>query len=86
MKCPYCQDWDDVIKSGRNPSGSQIYKCKTCRRKFTPDPLYHGYSDQVRQRAINLYMKGKSLRQISRALDVSHQTVANWINAEMGVT
>jgi transposase-like protein len=80
-KCPHCQDEQQQVKIGYNPSGSQRYLCKVCRRKYTPEPKEHGYSQAVRQVALKLYVDGMNLRRIGRTLGVDHQTVANWVTA-----
>jgi IS1 family transposase len=81
MKCPHCKDEQQQVKIGHNPSGSQRYLCKVCRRKYTPEPKEHGYSQAVRHVALKLYVDGMNLRRIGRTLGVDHQTVANWVTA-----
>ena len=48
---------------------------------YTPQPLAQGYSSEKRMLAIRMYVEGSSQRSIGRILQVSPQTVANWINA-----
>jgi transposase len=81
IRCPQCARADGQLKIGRNESGSQRYVCKTCRRKYTPEPNPIGYADDVRQQANRLYVDGVNFRRIGRLLGVSHQTVANWVAA-----
>lgn len=38
-----------------------------------------GYDSATRQRAVQLYLEGTSMRAIGRLLGVNHQSVANWI-------
>lgn len=83
LYCPYCFSPDLLIKAGRNPSGTQIYKCKICKRKHTPTPKIKGYSKMVRGRAIRLYEAGLSYRAVAQRLSINHQTVANWINEHL---
>lgn len=78
-KCPYCQANDQQVKNGRNPSGSQRYKCKNCRRIYTPEPTPAGYDQATRDQAVRLYLEGINLRRIGRILGVNHQSVANWV-------
>jgi len=54
-----------------------------CGKKYTPDPKERGYSDQLRQRAVEMYVDGNNLRRIGRQLGVSHQSVANWVAAHV---
>jgi transposase-like protein len=80
-QCPHCQRTEQQVKIGRNPSGSQRYLCKVCRRKYTPQPNDIGYRDEVRRKALALYVDGLNFRRIARILEISHQTVANWVKA-----
>ena len=78
--CPYCQSTTGQLKTGRNLSGSQRYQCKSCRRKYTPEPNPNGYPGDLRKQAILMCFDGQTFRAIARKLGVNHQTVANWIN------
>jgi transposase-like protein len=80
-QCPYCQRTEQQVKIGRHPSGSQRYLCKACRRKYTPQPNDIGYPEEMRRKALELYVDGLNFRRIARVLDVSHQTIANWVRA-----
>lgn len=80
--CPYCQYTDGQIKNGMNPSGTQRYWCRACRRAYTPEPKPSGYAETVRQQAVQLYVDGMNLRRIARTLGVNHQSVANWVKAQ----
>lgn len=81
ITCPFCARTDGQVKAGRNPSGSQRYLCKPCRRRYTPERKPQGYDEQVRRQALRLYVDGMNLRRIARQLGVVHQTVANWVAA-----
>lgn len=81
MKCPHCQSEERQVKSGLTEVGSQRYKCQVCQRRYTPKPKPRGYSSEVRLKAVRMYVDGMNLRRIARHLGVSHQSVANWVNA-----
>ena len=81
ITCPHCQRSTHQVKNGRTSAGSQRYVCRVCRRKYTPDPRPQGYGDDLRRRAVQLYVEGMNLRRIGRTLGVVHQTVANWVAA-----
>lgn len=80
-ECPYCGSEQNQIKSGRNRSGTQRYECKECGRHYTPEPKPQGYSDEVRVRAVRMYVDGINFRRIGRELGVNPQSVANWVKA-----
>ena len=62
-------------------AGSQCYKCQECHHRYTPEPKPRGISDEVRLKAVRMYVDGGNVRRIARHLGVSHQSVANWVNA-----
>ncbi len=61
MQCPHCQRTENQVKNGKTVAGSQVYKCKACNRKYTPQPKAKGHDLETRQRTIRL------------ALDVKYQ-------------
>ncbi len=79
--CPKCQFKDKQIKDGFTPAGSQRYRCKLCSCRYTPQAKERGYDEEVRLQALMLHLEGISLREISRILEVNHQSVANWISS-----
>ena len=81
LSCPQCGHTHSFNKAGRNPSGSQSYRCGQCNRKFTPKPQRNGYPHAMREQAIARFLAGESFRAIARDLQVNHQTVSNWIVA-----
>ena len=81
ITCPHCGRSEGQVKSGRNRTTSQRYLCKACQRIYTPKPSHHGYSVQLRQQALRLYLDGNNFRRIGRLLGVHHQSVVNWVNA-----
>lgn len=80
-KCPYCTSSERQTKSGHTRTGSQRYKCKECRRIYTPEPKPLGYPDRTKREAVRLYLEGTNFRRIGRILGVNHQSVINWVNA-----
>ena len=79
--CPYCHNTEQQVKAGFNRSGSQVYKCNPCNRRYTPIPVEKGYPQHIRLQAIRLYMEGINFRRIARLLQVSHVSVMNWVKA-----
>ena len=79
ITCPRCGARDHLNKDGRNRSGTQRYRCRACRRAFTPTPKEQGDGATVHEQAVRLYLEGMSLRATGRLLGVVHQSVANWV-------
>jgi len=74
-RCPYCNS-RDVVKAGRNASGTQRYKCK-CGRTYTAAARGKALADRRRLAAALLTRAGYSLRDAAKILSVSQQTVKN---------
>jgi transposase-like protein len=81
QSCLSCQNQENQIKSGKNRCGTQRYLCQLCGKTYTPEPKRQGYAEQVREKAVRLYVEGNNFRRIGRLLSVNHQSVVNWVNA-----
>ncbi len=55
--------------------------CRECAKTYTPEPKKQGYSEEVRDKAVRMYVEGNNFRRIGRLLGVNHQSVVNWVNA-----
>ena len=82
MKCPKCEKTTHQHKSGVTQAGSQRYRCYFCKCNYTPLKKPQGYSQAVRQKAIQMYIDGAGLRRTARQLGVHHQSVANWVKEQ----
>jgi transposase-like protein len=67
-----------MAKNGFNPSGSQKYVCKACRRVVTPNPTPVGTDAETKQRAINMVLDGSSFRFAARQIGVTPARVLAW--------
>ncbi|MFT4968080.1 MAG: transposase-like protein [Candidatus Deianiraeaceae bacterium] len=76
MNCIKCGS-DIFCKNGIN-TGIQRYKCKKCGVNFTRSTV-KGYSFEIKIQALKMYKEGLGFRSIGRLLEVSFQTVANWV-------
>jgi transposase-like protein len=81
MNCPNCGERSLQHKIGFTKAKSQRYKCQHCEKRYTPEPKSRGYSESLRNKAIQLYVDGLNFRRIGRILSVHHQSVINWVNA-----
>lgn len=81
QKCPRCDSETRQHKIGFTKAGSRRYKCQACQCRYTPEPKHHGYPEEVRQRAVQMYVDGLNFRRIGRLLGVHHTSVMNWVNA-----
>jgi transposase-like protein len=79
-KCPSCGATTEQKKHGFTSSHSQRYRCYHCQKSYTPNQKVRGYSAEVRQQALRMYIDGVNFRRIGRFLGVHHQTIINWVN------
>jgi transposase-like protein len=79
--CPECQQTTEVIKSGKNRSGSQRFRCRACQLYFTPGPSVRQPNQSRKTEALALAEQGMSYRHIARQLGVHHQTVSIWVSS-----
>ena len=77
-KCPKCGDVERQVWNGKNPSGSQKFKCMKCERVHTPNPNQNGYPEDVRKQAKKLVVAGVSGRRIGQMLGFSKANAYNW--------
>lgn len=83
-QCRDCRNRGEQIKSGLNRSGTQRFMCRGCGKTRTPEPKSRGYSKDVREKAVRMYVEGNNFRRIGRLLNVNHQSVVNWVNEYHG--
>lgn len=73
IKCRYC-DLNEVSKHGIQ-SGQQRYRCKSCGRSFQLDYRYNARKKGVKEQIIKMAQNGSGVRDTSRVLQVSVNTV-----------
>jgi transposase-like protein len=81
QKCPRCGSATQPHQIGCTKAGSPRYKCQACQGRYTPKPNHHGDADEVRQRAVRMYLDGLNFRRIGRLLGVHHTSVRHWVTA-----
>ncbi len=77
MKCRYCAS-KKICKNGYR-RGKQNYICSVCGRQFVEYYSSRGYSYEIKQKCISMYLNGMSYRAIERQIGVNHNTIINWI-------
>jgi len=78
MQCPECGS-THIRKNGKK-QGKQNHICVACARQFLD--CYappKGYSDEVKQECLRMYVNGTGFRGIERVKGVHHTTVINWV-------
>jgi transposase-like protein len=78
MKCPRCQS-TAISKNGFRGS-KQNHRCRDCGRQFIDSPQTHrGYSDDVRELCLKMYLNGMGFRAIERVTEIHHTTIISWV-------
>lgn len=75
--CPACKS-NEVVKFGLNRQGKQRYQCHNanCKRNtFILDYFNKGYLVETKNQIIEMTLNGSGIRDISRALGISMNTV-----------
>ena len=77
IKCPHC-DSEQVIKSGTSAKGTQRYRCKNTacsKTTFLQKYGYKGCMKGVKERIVDMALNGSGVRDTSRVLRISKNTV-----------
>ena len=75
--CPYCKS-DNVVKNGRNSTGRQRMMCRNseCKHKtFQLEYSNNARKPGVKEKIIDMAMKGSGTRNTGRVLKISPNTV-----------
>ncbi len=78
MQCLYCNS-TEIRKNGKR-RGKQNYICVNCGRQFIDVySLPKGYSDEIKQECLKMYVNGMGFRAIERVTGVHHTTIIYWL-------
>ena len=75
--CPYCGG--SCIRYGKSNTGTQRFRCKSCKRTHVTAYLYRGCHPDVPKGVSSHLKEGCSIRSISRLLNISASTVLRMI-------
>ena len=74
ITCPRCSR-GNAIKNGITAAGKQRFRCRRCGRQFITDYTRRGHDPEVRRLVVPLSLNGCGIRDISRVLNLSTNTV-----------
>jgi transposase-like protein len=77
VSCPDCQS-TRVVKAGKQPNGTQRYRCQnpTCERTiFQLTHVAHGRLPETQRQIVEMALNGSGIRDTARVLRVSPVTV-----------
>ena len=73
--CPKCRS-HSIKKNGKTSNKKQRYRCLRCFRQFITNYTYQGCRQDIRSLILPMTMNGSGVRDISRVLSISPQTVS----------
>jgi IS1 family transposase/transposase-like protein len=83
ITCPKCYS-RKINKNGKTKNTKQKYLCKNCGRQFVSEYSYNGYKKQLTDLIMPMTMNGSGIRDISRVLKISTNTVIKRIKECIG--
>lgn len=77
INCPECTS----NKSGKNGHrrGKPNYQCQECGHQFVEFYSQVGYSQEVKENCLTMYVNGNGFRAIETITKVNHNTVIRWV-------
>jgi transposase-like protein len=81
ISCPSCQG-QHIRKNGKSRHGHQRFVCVSCRATFGQTD-HRRINEERKQNALRHYAEGVGLRATERLVEVSHNSVMNWVRQEV---
>ena len=72
--CPYCLSVK-VVRNGIKRTGRQNFKCKVCLKQFQNEYLYLGADRSVKNKVVQMQLRGSGIRDTALVQGVSPATV-----------
>ena len=74
IRCIHCKS-KEVVKFGHQANGTPRCKCNKCKRTFQTEYISNGAEPETKRLIIKMSVNGSGIRDISRVLSVSQNTV-----------
>ena len=74
IRCRYCGA-DELAKNGRSENGTQRYRCNECGKNFQHEYRYNAWKPGVKNQIEEQTLNSSGIRDISRNLSISRNTV-----------
>ena len=74
IKCIHCGS-EEIVKNGKRATGIQCFKCKKCKKCFQESYINNGAKPETKKLIIKMSVNGGGIRDISRVLEISQNTV-----------
>ena len=87
IQCPKCSS-KEIVRYGKSKNGKQRYLCqnKRCKCKtFILDYTNYGYLPEIKVKILDMTVNGSGIRDISRVLNISSNTVISEIKKNSSI-
>jgi len=74
--CPHCSG-SSLQKNGHRSNGDQRWRCNGCLKSFQQEYRYNARKQGVKEQIIELTLNSSGVRDISRILKISRNTVSS---------
>lgn len=74
VKCIHCES-EEVVKMGYQKNGTPRCKCKKCKKTFQTEYVNKGAKPETKRLIVKMSVNGSGIRDISRVLEISKDTV-----------
>ena len=78
LHCRHCQS-QNVIRHGKDASGTQRYRCHDCTRTFRQQPKSRTRPQEFQATVLAAYQERASMRGVCRILGIDRETLTNWL-------
>ncbi|MDR2898916.1 MAG: helix-turn-helix domain-containing protein [Clostridiales bacterium] len=84
VRCIHCGS-KDIVKTGKQTNGTPRCKCKKCGKTFQMEYISNGAKPETKAMIIKMSVNGSGIRDISRVLGVSQNTVMSVLKKQKSV-
>ena len=74
VRCIHCES-EEVVKIGYQKNGTPRCKCKNCKKTFQTNYVNKGAKPETKRLIVKMSVNGSGIRDISRVLEISKDTV-----------
>ena len=76
ISCPSCNG-QDIVKNGHSENYTQRWRCNICKKSFQREYTYNARKPGVKDQILELTLNSSGVRDISRILKISRNTVSS---------
>jgi len=74
------------MKMGKQANGTPRCKCKKCGKTFQTEYISRGASPQIKEMIVKMTLNGSGIRDISRVLGISRNTVSAVLKKQKNIS